>query len=91
MALPGLKEIYDAYSFNIIPQIGRCGSDLLGESLSFIHSLRQPLVASLMHMSRALQKVMHCIDDSGGQACAALPCAEAAGLYCGYMSSCGFL
>ena len=23
MALPGLRELYDAYSFNVIPQIGR--------------------------------------------------------------------
>ena len=23
VALPGLKQLYDAYSFNVIPQIGR--------------------------------------------------------------------
>ena len=23
LALPGLQELYDAYSFNVIPQIGR--------------------------------------------------------------------
>ena len=24
VVLPGLKELYEAYSFNVIPQIGRC-------------------------------------------------------------------
>lgn len=28
--LPGLRELYDAYSFNVIPQIGRRAPALIG-------------------------------------------------------------
>lgn len=37
--LPGLRELYDAYSFNVIPQIGRRAPALTGYALSGAESV----------------------------------------------------
>ena len=61
VTVPGLRELYDAYSFNVIPQIGRCGP--LSVLLACL-----TVSAALCSASRAeLQRGMNVI--SGKSAC----------------------